>query len=361
MKYKNHKRYLFYNIASESKLINLFILSKLKYVRVVWGVIILFLSVTCQAQDPEFSQFYNNPLYYNPAFAGVKDGPRFILNFRDQWPSLNQAFVSYSASYDQFFSKIRSGIGFIVVADDQGSGIYNSIMLDAEYSYQLKVSDNFNVNMGMEAGYFQSALNWQNLVFLDQLNPFNPNTFTATQQTPPNDLKVDGADFGAGVLGYSKHVYFGFSVQHLFTPQYALYSTDVNAVLPRRITANAGYEVTSEKRVKHNFFFSPNAIYMLQDAQNQLNVGFYMGVQPLYIGFYYREDFTNSDAFIFMCGFTQGVLKIGYSYDITVSGLAGYTGGAHELSLIINFADKNNATKDARDTYIHELQCPNIF
>ncbi len=42
-------------------------------------------------------------------------------------------------------------------------------------------------------------------------------------------------------------------------------------------------------------------------------------------------------------------------------GLPGYTGGAHELSLIINLADKKNATKDQRETYKHELQCPNIF
>ncbi len=285
------------------------------------GVIVTLFYINCFAQDPEFSQFYSNPLYYNPAFAGVKDGPRFILNFRDQWPNLNEAFVSYSASYDQFFDKIRSGIGLIVMGDEQGSGIYNSYMADAMYSYQIKVSDNFNVNAAMEAGYFENVLNWQDAIFLDQLNALMPNTIGTTTQTEPN-TKVSGPDFGAGLLAYNKHIYFGFSVQHLITPQNAFYTTDITGVIPRRITANFGYEFTAERNVNHNFFFSPNIIYLQQAGQNQLNAGFYSGVTPLYIGFYYRDDFTNPDAFIIMVGFTQGILKIGYSYDITVSGLA---------------------------------------
>lgn len=324
-------------------------------------IIATFCYISCFAQDPQFSQFYSNPLYYNPAFAGVKDGPRFILDFRDQWPNLNQAFISYTASYDQFFDKIRSGIGFIVMGDEQGGGIYNTYTANIEYSYQVKLNDNFNLNMGMEGGYFQSSLNWQSAVFLDQLNPYTPTVVGPTQQTPPIDTKVNGPDFGAGLLAYNKHVYFGFSVQNLFTPRNALYGTDATGVIPRRISANLGYEVTSERNVNHNFFFSPNLIYLQQAGQNELNVGFYTGIQPLFIGFYYREDFTNPDAFIVMVGFTQGIFKMGYSYDITVSGLSGYTGGAHELTLVINLADRKNATKDAMKTYEHELQCPNIF
>ena len=33
------------------------------------------------AQDPAFSQFYANPLYLNPAFAGTNDCPRANLSF----------------------------------------------------------------------------------------------------------------------------------------------------------------------------------------------------------------------------------------------------------------------------------------
>ena len=53
------------------------------------------------AQDPEFTQFYANQLYLNPAFAGSARCPRLSLNWRDQWPAISGNFVTYSAAYDQ--------------------------------------------------------------------------------------------------------------------------------------------------------------------------------------------------------------------------------------------------------------------
>ena len=42
---------------------------------------LIFITNTASAQDPAFSQFYANPLYLNPAFAGTNDCPRVNLNF----------------------------------------------------------------------------------------------------------------------------------------------------------------------------------------------------------------------------------------------------------------------------------------
>jgi type IX secretion system PorP/SprF family membrane protein len=323
-------------------------------------IIIFFYYVNCWAQDAEFTQFYSNPLYYNPAFAGTKFGPRFILNFRDQWPNLS-AYTTYSASYDQFFDKIRSGIGVNVVEDVQGGGIYNTFTIDAMYSYQIKFTDDFNMNIAMEGGYFQNTLNWADAVFYDQLNPSSPYTLGTTEETPPENMKVTGPDFGAGFLAYGPHIYFGGSVQHLITPKESFYNSDISATIPMRFSGNFGLEFVSDRNIKHNAFFSPNLIYLYQAGQSQLNLGSYFGITPLFIGMYFREDFTNPDAFILLAGFTEGVFKIAYSYDITVSGLAGYTGGAHEVSLIINLGDRESATNNRQNAYKHSAECPLIF
>ena len=58
------------------------------------------------SQDLEFTQFYANPLYLNPAFAGSHGCPRVSMNYRDQWPGLSGSYVSYSACYDQYISSI---------------------------------------------------------------------------------------------------------------------------------------------------------------------------------------------------------------------------------------------------------------
>ena len=53
----------------------------------VWmtGILLIHLS-DAAAQDPAFSQFYANPLYMNPAMAGVEGPAKVYLGYRNQWP-----------------------------------------------------------------------------------------------------------------------------------------------------------------------------------------------------------------------------------------------------------------------------------
>ena len=53
------------------------------------------------AQDPNFSQFFASPLSLNPALTGKFDGSfRVAGNYRNQWPTINNAFVTKTASID---------------------------------------------------------------------------------------------------------------------------------------------------------------------------------------------------------------------------------------------------------------------
>ena len=84
-------------------------LSKITYMA---KKLILLLTIVCAtgiwqdvyAQDPQFTQFYANPLYLNPAFAGTARCPRICMNYRNQWPNLSGTYVTYSAScYQRWF------------------------------------------------------------------------------------------------------------------------------------------------------------------------------------------------------------------------------------------------------------------
>ena len=111
----------------------------------IW-LISLCVIVTIQdlkAQDPQFTQFYANPLYLNPAFAGTARCPRICMNYRNQWPSLSGTYVTYSASYDQHIDALNGGLGIMVNQDDQGRGIlkrratYCSIFLFLWFTLEL--------------------------------------------------------------------------------------------------------------------------------------------------------------------------------------------------------------------------------
>ena len=95
-----------------------------KFIIAISGL--LFVTTTTSAQDPSFSQFYANPLYLNPAFAGTNECPRANLNYRDQWPGIGRTYVTTSASWDQHIQAIGGGLGVIVSQDRSGSGNLNT-------------------------------------------------------------------------------------------------------------------------------------------------------------------------------------------------------------------------------------------
>ena len=68
-------------------------------------------------QDPVFTQFYSNALHLNPAFAGRDLSPRFHSSYRDQWPGINKAYVTYNIEYDQFSDDLHGGLGIQILHD----------------------------------------------------------------------------------------------------------------------------------------------------------------------------------------------------------------------------------------------------
>ena len=66
-----------------------------------FGLTALMISSLAFAQDAHFSQYYANPIYLNPAFAGLDRCPTVHTNYRNQYPELG-IYQSYSASYDQY-------------------------------------------------------------------------------------------------------------------------------------------------------------------------------------------------------------------------------------------------------------------
>jgi type IX secretion system PorP/SprF family membrane protein len=124
-----------------------------------------------QAQDPQFTQFYANPLYLNPAFAGSVRCPRLVLNYRNQWPAIPGTYVTYSASYDQHFDGINGGLGLIATNDVAGEGTLTTTNISGIYSYHLEVSKTFSIKAGFQATYGQRVLDWTKLNFGDQIDP----------------------------------------------------------------------------------------------------------------------------------------------------------------------------------------------
>lgn len=290
------------------------------------------IAVDVQAQDPQFTQFYANPLYLNPAFAGTARCPRVTMNYRNQWPALSGTFVTTSASFDQHVDAVSGGLGLLVTHDQAGKGTLNTTTVSGMYSYQQAISRKFSLKAGFQASYFQKSLDWNKLTFGDQIDPRRG--FIYNTNDVPRGGSIGNVDFSAGVLGYSDVFFVGFAAHHLAEPNESLIVGE--SKLPMKLTGHAGAAIPVGMRGKYGEAqtkISPNVLYQQQAAFRQLNLGLYVDHGPITAGVWYRTR----DAFIALIGFQTEKFKFGYSYDVTTSRLTTATAGSHEISMQLQF------------------------
>lgn len=297
-----------------------------------------------RAQDPQFTQFYANPLYLNPAFAGTARCPRICINYRNQWPAISGTFVTYSASYDQHIDGISGGVGLLVTNDRAGKGTLNTTNVSGIYSYQLNLTREFSMKFGIQATYAQKSVDWSKLTFGDMIDPRTG--FVYNTNEIPNATSRSNVDISAGLLGYSRRYFFGFAVHHVTEPDEGFLGT---SKLPMKYTGHAGALIPLGGRYSESSI-SPNIIYQKQQDFQQLNLGVYFTKGALVGGLWYR----NQDSFIILLGFQQDLFKFGYSYDVTVSRLTNATAGSHEISFQMQFECKPKKRK------FRTVSCPSF-
>ncbi len=325
-----------------------------KNVQIIFPILFFLLVMSFSgrlfAQDAVFSQFYSSPLQLNPAFAGTTHSPKVALNYRNQWSSIFNAYVTYAASFDQFSEKLNSGFGFTALVDQAGDGVYGTGAFSVIYSYRIPVGEKFFIKGGVQAGLRQVSLDWDRLIFFDQLDPIDGSVLP-TDENRPAQLSRQMFDMSTGLLLYSDLFYAGFSAHHLNTPDQSLLGVNDQLVdgLPMRFSVHGGMQIPLNNQGPYNkggikAFVSPNVLYTHQGGFNQINLGAYLGLGQVYGGAWYRHASSNPDAAIFLIGYQKSIFKIGYSYDLTVSRLKTNSNGSHEVSVVLNF-DKGKKRK----------------
>ena len=283
------------------------------------------------AQDPIFTQFYSNPVYLNPAFAGSNKCPRIVSNFRNQWPGFSGDFITTSLTYDQYVDKIKGGLGIILMSD-QIAKTLKSNEASFVYSYHQHLSRKFTLNFGIQGTYISKSVDRSNLTFGDMIHPRRG--FVLSTQDVINYAPVDIFDFSAGILGYTDKFYVGFATHHLTEPSFSYISTNNTSFLNRRYTAHAGTEISLNSKSlfsEEEKSLSPSVLFIKQGDFQQLNFGLYYRKGNYVVGAWYREG----DSFIVTLGMNTKLLRIGYSYDLTTSQIGVYSGGSHEISIAL--------------------------
>lgn len=316
------------------------------------------------AQDPNFSQFFASPLTMNPAMTGKFDGVyRIAGNYRNQWPSINNAYTTATISADFGIMKNRIsdldqfGIGIMGFTDRAGNGVLTNNYAAISLAYHKGLDENgyHQLGAGFQGTYMNKSLNLNKVYFQDQLTPFGF-TGVTSESFSSQQVNLHYFDMNAGVFyngstnGYN-NFYLGASMYHINRPKESFQKG--NFLLSARTTLQAGGKIPVGSY--NAIHFAAN--HSMQAKANNTMIG---GAYAMNLNndeanptnFYFGSWYRFGDAVIPYVGLEFGEWHFGASYDVNTSTLkpASNSRGGVEVSLIY--------IKKYVDPNMRKLNCP---
>lgn len=360
-------------------------------IRLLYTLNLVFFSCVLNAQDPIFTQFYNTPNFTNPAYTGADGGTRLTLAYRNQWNQIPGIFQSNYLNLETYSPCLRSGFGISVLQDEEGEGMLNTLAAGLDYSYHGIQLDGENlIRVGLSAFYYKKWIDWDALIFSDQLHPKDGLLPTPSQAERLYNSQPGAIGFKAGVLytgeipakGPDWPVELGIGVSNLGSIRFDEYSLDgfYEAIpLDWRISVNAGviFPFTRYEGPGYLITIIPRARFDMQSKikvttlglswmYNQFSLGtFYQNVSPI-------ASNNHTDAFILFAGYQFQMndigLEVGFSYDtnsipaFSKSNLGGLTGGVFEVTMRCHFLQTSLFCRDKRKGSRGEYkgECPTV-
>jgi type IX secretion system PorP/SprF family membrane protein len=290
-----------------------------------------------KAQDPEFTQFYANQLYLNPALAGNTFCPRVSAGYRVQWPNVYGTYSTVGVSVDRYVNSVKGGVGLMIMQDRAAQGTLNTTGIGLIYAPKITLGKHLGVSFAIQAGWWQKAVNWGKLTFGDQIHPIN-GVVLNTQEPGPERTTAGSFDLAAGMVLSGDHWFVGGAMHHILEQNESFLGG--TSKLPIKYTVHAGANIPIGDKYSDTYV-SPNILFRKQEDFQQMNLGCYFKKQSIVGGLWYR----GRDSFIMLIGLETGHTRIGYSYDVTISKLTNATAGSHEISLGYQFSCKKPRPK----------------
>jgi type IX secretion system PorP/SprF family membrane protein len=328
----------------------------------------LFLIATClgitglQAQDPVFSQFYNSPIYLNPALIGEEEN--LFINFahRSQWNSLEFPYTTSQVSlvFPYFKDKHTKpeghvgGIGVSFYGDEAGQGSnLKSYGGNASFAYNVNFSKKSvnRLTFAVQLGFIHKNIDTGKLEWGEQYNPFigfDNTVIPAELDLIQNKTFLDISSgafwryFANTDQKTIQSIYAGVVASHMNHPDESVIENDENR-LPVLYKLHGGiiFGLSEKTNISVNF------LSQLQDNVNQTNVGSFLSYKLPFdtrgqmsnlvarIGAWYRVQ----DSAIASIDFLTNNLQFGFSYDWNVTSLR-YNNrgtGSYEISMGYRF------------------------
>ncbi len=274
-------------------------------------------------QDPQFTHYMFNTLYYNPAYAGVEGITKFTAIHRTQWLGYQPTYGDGGAPTTQIVSmsapinKINSGFGGYVVNDRLGP--QNNLEAQASYAYHLALKGS-KLSFGIKTGIYSQTIDFDKYRAIDPNDPLLKSTGKESQVRP---------DLAMGVFLQREKYYAGVSFNHLIKSEFDFGLSQRNALQTHMyVTGGYYYQVNFDLR------FQFSTLIKSDFTKTTFDLG----------GLAYYKDtmwgglaFRQSEAAIIMLGYSilkDKSLKLGYGLDYIIKDQQAKQPTSHEFLLM---------------------------
>lgn len=301
-------------------------------------------------QDPYTTHYAFNRTLYNPAAVGAGNKYCFTALSHHQWAGYEDRTPEFHPKGGTTLGPVKSvgpktqmfsfslpvtkyggfGIGFI--NDKLGYEYSTHVKIDA--AGRLPLASGATIAVGFEANILQKGLDGPKLYALAPGDP----------SVPTQNVSATNTIFGAGAYYTdpqessvsTRNLWVGLSVLNLNSPTYVFGAGNGTVFSTPEMHINLMGGITFLNFMGNpDLKFHPSAKFK-RAGVNQLDLTGLMEYQEkLWGGLAYR---TTSDAISVMLGYSgfKGKLKglrVGYSYDLTLTRILSVSSGTHELQL----------------------------
>ncbi len=292
--------------------------------KVILGAVVILISTITgwTQQDPQFTHYMFNTLYYNPAYAGVDGLTKFTAIHRSQWLGYQPSFGGGGAPTTQILSvtapiyKLNSGFGAYIVNDKLGP--QNNLEAQASYAYHVGIKDS-KISFGIRAGIYSQTVNFNQYRSTDPNDPLLKSSGKESQIRP---------DLAAGVFFRKEKYYAGVSFSHLIKSTFDFGLSQRNA-LKSHVYLTGGYFYDLNFDVRLQFM----SLIKSDFTKTTVDVG---GIAYFKDTMWGGLSFRQSEAAILMLGYSllkDKSLKLGYALDYVVKDQKAKQPTSHEFML----------------------------
>lgn len=283
--------------------------------------LVLVIRPTFSQQDPLSSQYMFNTLTYNPGVAGASGMICATALNRQQWVGFEGApsttVFNISAPISPF--GIKSGVGLVVESDN--IGFDKDINISASYAYLMEMGSG-KLGIGINLGMLNKTLNpkW----FIPNGDAHTP--VSGDPLIPESKESFVAFDAGFGLYYTSDKYYAAVSVTHITQPKIKF--SKGTPYVSRHYYVTGGYNLQlpnpSLELLPSVFAFSDGKeVQFAVTSLIRYNKKVWGGV-----------SYRTGDALIGIVGLELfNGIRLGYSYDFTISDVRTNSSGSHEFMI----------------------------